>query len=382
MRRRLWSVLVLALLIITADFWVGSSRRAAQISALAQSQPSATLGLSLRPRAEGEFYLQREGRSGATLFRGTARISPGDLIKPVPGRRVTVFCSDGTPRILHEDIQHSLSSLGCPTNPQPSLERNGSRIRPPRNPVDPQVPYIISPRATTLLFGSKPTLRWHQARGANSYEVRIIRVDEGQEEEVVWERKRFKETTVVPDNLSLQPGVTYLLTVKADNDKFSYDEGAGDTGFKVISEPETQRIRMAKQQLDSLEMSDEAKALVLAEFYADQGLIFDAIQTLEDAITKRNQTAIIYRTVGDLYYSIGLGSEAKPYYCEAVKQAEDSGNVEEQALALEQMGEVYALLGQKDEAIYWLRQASTKYELLGDLLHVQKLAERIEGLSL
>jgi hypothetical protein len=381
MRHRLSSALVLALLIITADFLLGSNRRTAQISALAQSLPSATLGLSLTVTAEGEFYLRREGWSRVTIVRGTTIIFSGDLIKPVPGEQVTVFCSDGTPRRLHEDIEHSLSSLGCPTNPEPSLRRDSNRIRPPRNPINLQIPYIISPRATTLLFDSKPTLRWHQARGANSYEVQIIRLNEDQQVEVVWERKGFKETTVVPNDLFLKPQVTYWLTVKADNDKFSYDEGAVGIGFKVLDEPETQRIRMVKQKLDFLEVSDEAKALVLAEFYTERGLIVDAIQTLKDAIAKGNQTAIIYRTVGNLYYRIGLGFEAKPYYSEAVKQAEDSENVEEQALALEQLGEVYASLGQKDKAIYWLRQARTKYELLGDLLHVQKLADRIEDFS-
>jgi hypothetical protein len=363
------------------DFLLGSNRRTAPILTLAQSVPSATLGLSLMARAEGEFYLQREGWSAPTIVRGTTIIFPGDLIKPVSGGRVTVFCSDGTPRRLYEDIQRSLSSIGCPTNPKPSLRRDGNRIRTPRNPVDLQVPYIISPRATTLLFGSKPRLRWHRARGANSYEVQIIRVDERQQE-VVWKRKEFKETTVVPDNLSLQPGATYLLTVKADNDKSSYDEDISDIEFKVLSDAETQRIRIAKQQIDLLEMSDEVKALVLAEFYTERDLIIDAIQTLEDAITKGNQTAIIYRTVGNLYYRIGLGFEAQRYYSEAIKQAEDSENLEEQALALEQRGEVYASLGQKDEAVDWLRRARSKYELLGDLRHLQELANRIEALSL
>ena len=382
MRRRLSRTLILALLIIAGNFWIGSDRKTSQKVVLAESQLSATLKDGLMPTVEGDFYIQRAGWSRETRVRESIRIYPGDLIKPVSGTRVTVMCSDGTLRRPPEKIWSSLSTLGCPTNLEPSLLRDGSRIRPPRNPFDPEVPYIISPRSTMLLFGNKPTLRWYDARGANSYEVQIILVDESQPEEVVWERKGFKETTVSPDNLYLQPGATYRLKVQANNNqtnsnKSSDDEGV-DIDFKVLSELETQRILMAKQEIDSLEVSDELKAIVIADFYTQQNLIFDAIHVLKKAINN-NKTAIFYRTVGDLYYKIGLPREAKPYYLESLNQASD--NVEEQALALKQLGEVEAWLGRRDEAVRQLKRARAKYKLLGDLLHVQKLTDRIDDLS-
>ncbi len=101
-----------------------------------------------------------------------------------------------------------------------------------------------------------------------------------------------------------------------------------------------------------------------AEFYQQQGLNGKAIAILESFIESGNYTSTVYRMLGEIYQQIQLPGLAKDYYLRSAKLTvvdDVAGSAKIEAA----LGEVYATLGSKEEAIRWLKLASNKYEKLG-----------------
>jgi hypothetical protein len=58
--------------------------------------------------------------------------------------------------------------------------------------------------------------------------------------------------------------------------------------------------------------------------------------------------------------------------------AEAEGNVESQAAIKASLGEVYVKLNNMDEAVSWLTEAGSGYEMLGDTGRADEIAEYLE----
>ncbi|HAA30899.1 MAG TPA: hypothetical protein DCE56_28375 [Cyanobacteria bacterium UBA8553] len=92
----------------------------------------------------------------------------------------------------------------------------------------------------------------------------------------------------------------------------------------------------------------DAKALALANLYTENGLIADAIATLEKLLNNGVQTAPIYRTLGDLYLKyLLLVPQANVYYSKAVELV-DAEDVEEQKAAQDGLKQVQKALADHD----------------------------------
>jgi tetratricopeptide (TPR) repeat protein len=74
-------------------------------------------------------------------------------------------------------------------------------------------------------------------------------------------------------------------------------------------------------------------------------------------------------------------SVGKKPYEKALKLATNTENLSVQAEIQAGLGIAYRLLGNKDEAIQWLKKAKGTYNQLGDTSQVQKLDETINFIS-
>jgi hypothetical protein len=263
---------------------------------------------------------------------------------------------------------------------QPPTRIGNRAIVTPR-PVDRYIPYIISPRATRLLT-DQPTLRWNDATDANSFTITM------RGRGLNWTGEFSREQVcldgickvVYPGNEPLQPGVSYKLVVQADTNRASTEDSTGGLGFKLIESDKAEEVQSIAQRIKEQDLSNEFKALALAERYADYDLIAEAIETLE-GLEHAEKLAPVYRLLGDLYRRIGLVLEAEVEYLEAVELAKSTENLDELAAANAGLGEAWYARGNREEGVGLLEEAKAIYEQVEDRERVSELAARLEELK-
>ena len=323
--------------------------------------------------AKGEVLLKRKDWSEYRLTRVGAELYPGDLLQPVSGARVLVQCANGKTIWSVPEGVISGATNGCPPQAIPISRRKGDII-PPRNSINPLIPYIISPRCT-LVLNPLPTLRWNAVPGANSYSVSLI-----DEDDVLWETIVRETEVVYSGEPSLESGIDYLLIIQADTGASSQEEDLPDLGFSLLDENQASLVRECVEELTNLELADEALALALVHLYMGYDLRAEAIATLEALVNEQSQTSAVYRTLGDLYREVGLNLLAQKHYLKAIELA-SLKDLEGQALATEGLGKVYEAIANPQEAIRCLTQARDRYEALGDTQRLKDLEKRLAELN-
>lgn len=291
---------------------------------------------------QGNVQLMRSPGQVIRPKTGT-RLYPGDKLLIAKGAQVLIQCTDLTTRLVRAG-ENQLNS--CPNNTEQAECSPGTYRCPHRGDQiawTDGIPYIISPRRTALL-NDKPTLRWNPVSGAKSYTVSV----EG--ENVNWKTQVTDTQVVYSGEPPLKPGGRYLLTVVADTGASSVDEPVqpGGLNFGLLDQTQAQRVQAQAKQITQQTWTDQAKALALANLYTENGLIADAIATLEKLVNNGVQTAPIYRTLGDLYLKyLGLVPQAHVYYSKAVELV-DSEDVEEQKAAQDGLEQVQKALENQD----------------------------------
>ncbi len=262
--------------------------------------------------AKGQVKLKRENSDYRPTRLGE-RLIENDKLWPAQGATVKVLCNDSTVWRVPSGQPAGLNQ-GCPKS------LIGSRFRPVKLCPRPggnnlQIPYTLSPRMTYLL-NDRPTFRWHEVAGATRYTV-SLQGPGG----VEWQTEVNSTEVVYPSSASpLEWGVKYLLTVKADNGSSSLEGAGANLGFEILKEDEVKEVRdKAATIAASTDLTEEVKALALAELYSNKYLNADAIVTLEALVKKGSQTAFVYQRLGDLYGGIGLNLLAEARYSKALE---------------------------------------------------------------
>ena len=331
--------------------------------------------LNLLIVAQGPVRLKRDGWPDYQLTAFGAVLRRGDLLQVDVQARATVLCADLTAWPVPAGAPSGVIN-GCPPAQKPALVRGKNVIGGTKAPVDPLIPYIVSPRMTHLLSG-QPTLRWNAVPGVATYTAGI-QGDDGSE----WGTITTVARTVYPANASpLRPGVVYLLLVKADNDRTSWEEGAPGLGFSLLEPDEADSVRADAARLHNLTLPAEAESYALAQLYSGYGLIAEAVDLLEELVAGGSQEAAAYRTLGDLYRGIGLERLSEARYLRAEELAREAGDSEGQALALTSLGQVYASLGNKQEALARWQQALELYQAIGDAAQADQVQKRIDDVK-
>jgi hypothetical protein len=340
-------------------------------SPLSTPTASAETGLNLLVIAEGKVFLQRESWSdfhpasfGAILYRG-------DQLRLAPNAEAVVLCENLTTWNVPGGSPSGLNN-GCPQVQEPVLVSSGGLIANTRGGTDLSIPYIISPRATKLL-SPNPIFRWNEVDNVQTYRLSLSGTD--------WQAETNDTQFMYPGNPPLQVGTDYLLIVEVDNGKSSRDEGLPGLGFSLLSDGEISRVHEETRVIEALNLTDDAKAFVLAQLYSGHHLYAEAIELLERSAEINPQVANIYRTLGNLYQQIGLLRLAELRYLRAHELATASDDVESETATAAKLGEVYLALGNKSEAHDWLEQARENYKKLGDSQRVNELEEQLAQLS-
>jgi len=322
----------------------------------------------------GRVERKREGASRFNRITDNTELYPGDLLRPASGVRVRVLCNNGRTVPVAAGVTTGVNAI-CP--PPRIRSRRRAIVRP--RLVSLYIPYIISPRAT-LLLSDKPTLRWHDATDANSFTVTVRGRGLNWTEEFSREQVCQDDIceVVYPGEPPLQPGVSYKLVIEADTNSSSTEDTTGGLGFKLIDPDEAEEVQAIAQRIREQDLSNEVKALALADLYAEYDLIAEAIETLEE-LKQEEKTAQVYRLLGELYRRIGLILEAEVQYLEAVRLAAE--NREELAAAKAGLGEVRYRRGAREEGVALLEEAKAIYQELGDLQRVSELEGRLEELN-
>lgn len=244
-----------------------------------------------------------------------------------------------------------------------------------------KIPYLISPRHTLLLPDKPLILAWNPVPDATRYSV-IIKSPS----EYIWETEVSENQVLYSGKIPLKTGVRYTVIIHSDTEVSSIDEESPFSkqddlgiGFAVMSQSQQQEI-IAKSEELTQKLDGEGRVLTLAEFYQQKRLNVEAIAILKSFIESGNSTSAIYQMLGEIYQQIQLPQLAKDYYLQSAKLigVDDVGGKAEVEAAL---GEVYATLGSKEDAIYWLNLAYNRYEKLGESERGKELKSLVEKLN-
>lgn len=346
----------------------GAPIAAKTVTPLVMPTTSPDNDLNLLVVSSGEVRLKRDGWPDYHRTAFGAIPHRGDLLRLDDEARAVVLCADLTAWSVPTGTASGVVN-GCPPSEQPDLIRAGSKIGSTKAPVDPLVPYIISPRSTRLM-STQPKLRWNATTGATTYTVGI--------DPIGWVAETTATELIYPASAPpLQPGVDYLLWVRADNGRSSQEENLPGLGFRLLESSEMEKVKASTARLQGLALDPQGTAYALAYLSAGCGLVSEAVDLLEGLVLTGCQEAAVYRTLGDLYRSIGLTRLAEERYLKASELAAHAGDVEGCAAALASLGEVYAGWSNTAEAVRYWQQALECYRDIGDAAQVSRVQSRM-----
>ncbi|GEM_PF-536621 len=307
-------------------------------------------------------------------------LDEGDLIFLEPNSQVTIQCKRKEPGIEVRSNRNSktepITKICGKSNPylgDPTEIRRGGN--------EPLIPYIVSPRYTWLLT-KKPTLKWNAVEGATRYTITLYR--EGLREDIkVWQKsvesqepvEGVEEFSYPSGEKQLEAGADYRLVVEANNGRSSeeenidpddYDVESRDVSglkFRLLGEADVQSIQKDFEEIMQKEgLSEEDKKIELAFHYTANNLYAEAIEILNSLVNNSSRKSYVYRNLGDFYAQSGLNLLAKKSYLKAIEKAQETQDVLEQALALQDLGELYMKMHEPSDDISLLEQARAQFE--------------------
>jgi tetratricopeptide (TPR) repeat protein len=245
---------------------------------------------------------------------------------------------------------------------------------------NPLIPYIVSPRYT-LLLENRPTLRWNAVEGAIRYTVKLYR-EELLEDIPVWQRsvestepiEGVEEFSYPSEEKPLEAGADYRLLVEADNDRRSQEEkidideydiesrGVSELRFRLLGEVQAQSVREAIEEITQRQSPSDDDLITLALHYAENNLYAEAIEILNSVVKNDSKKPELYRILGDFYAQSGLNLLAEESYLKAIEKAKETQEVLEEALAHQDLGELYMKMHEPSDDVSLLEQARAQFE--------------------
>jgi hypothetical protein len=301
-----------------------------------------------------------------------AFVNPADRLQLTQGASAKVLCSNLSVWYPRTQGEFPVSG-GCKNTPEPIL-RSGSKVGFTRAGNDPTIPYLISPRDSSILT-RQPTLRWNPVAGATSYQVRILGPG------VSWTTDVKQSQVVYSGEQPLKAGSRYWVTVTANNGASNGNEEGRYRGFTVLNDVEKARLNTEIGKLQQQALKDDPQTLALAHLYRSNDLNADAIDLLAGLVQKGSQNSAVYQLLGSTYQQVGLNLLAKERYLTALKLAKAEKNLEAQAIIQGSLGEVDVSLDKLKDAGQWYQAAQSSYRTLGDTAQVRELQQKIDGLK-
>jgi hypothetical protein len=341
----------------------------------------------------GKVLLKRRTWSDFVPVAILTTLEEQDQIRVAKGSRVRVMCPNRNHPFWTSDEPIGVKRLCGGWE----LTRNrGSQAAATLGGVDASIPYLISPRHT-LLLSHKPTFRWNRVIGATQY---IVQVKNSRG--TVWEATTQNSQIIYPGNPVLEPGVAYSVIVKASTGKSSEQDGVKQRptaiDFRILRAAAAEEVKKKVTAITQNSLSPDVTALMLASFYGDYvlpasvaqtyelsdrtvdtySLTTDAIDVLESQIKQGKKSPALYRTLGNLYWQIGLVRPAIECYSQALDLIQSPEDLEEWTLAQYSLGLIYAAIDDTANAHNHYRQARAGFLFLSDAQRANAIQRRIE----
>jgi tetratricopeptide (TPR) repeat protein len=110
------------------------------------------------------------------------------------------------------------------------------------------------------------------------------------------------------------------------------------------------------------ELPSEEEVIALAFHYTENNLYAEAIEILNSLVNNGSQKPDVYRILGDFYAQSGLNLLAEESYLKAIEKAQETQEVLEEALAHQDLGELYMKMHEPSDDVSRLEQARAQFE--------------------
>lgn len=278
---------------------------------------------------QGKVLLQRKQAEGWTapqpvLRRGLSLVS-ADRLEVGTGSEALVRCASRGNRLWSVEPGATFPvSRGCGVDELLRLARRTAGLP---GGGDPRLPYLIEPRATTVLGGDVP-VRWNPVAGVSGYQVWLVRP---RDRRLLWgTHVSGRADTLLPATLNLTPGEPLLVVVEAEDGSSSQlDAGAAGLAFRRATAREEQALAQQRAALPPLgRLNPEAALLVQVDVLRQNGLQAAALRLLEAANPPGAGSLSGVMELAELYGAVGLNGLAAQRWNEASQLAGAAGDAE------------------------------------------------------
>lgn len=322
---------------------------------------------------EGEATIKKKDESQERLATVGTELELGDLLTPEAGTVVWVRCADGRLKKAKLGLQSGLKDI-CP-NTTPSTRARAEDIF---------LDLLFGRFAfATQVLEAQLLLRWEAISGVTNYQVQILK-----EGNTIWQAIA-NETEIRYQGTALEPGIDYQLRVKPANSQDQ--ESVYELELIRLDAATTETVKATVAKIEAEAVGEEAKALMLVDFYREvgqsdeaedkPGLLLAAAASLETLVQQSNSTPAIHRLLGELYLLTGQLQQAEIQYQAAIKLAEQSNNLADQAEAKIGLAHVYAAMGKLAESRQMLEAALKKYQVLGNQERISVVEQWLERIK-
>lgn len=242
--------------------------------------------------------------------------------------------------------------------------------------VQAQTPLLLSPR-NSVITDTQPTFHWEGVPAASGYRL-SLNIPNAEN----WEVETTETTLPYPtDNAPLPAGSTNIFVKLATLDN---PMEAEETFVDVMDEAAQADLVASEAEIRNLGVDETAQAYLLAQLYRQREMKAAAIAQLEQ-ITANGQaiSADLWQQLGDLYFEIGLYTQAEEKYQNALSAASANDDQQAQAAAYFGLGQTAYVFEEDEQALDYLDQAEALYRQIGDDVlteEVAQLKQKIEKL--
>ena len=285
---------------------------------------------------QGNVLLQRKQAQGwapaqPVRRRGLVMLSE-DRIEVKSSSEALVRCGSRGNRLWSVELGGPYPiSRGCGSDGVLRLARRTEGLPGGDNPA---IPYLLEPRATTVAGAAVP-VRWHPVAGVSGYQVWLVRP---RDRRLLWGQRLSHATqTLLPADLGLVPGESYLVVIEADDGSSSQLDGAADQlSFRMATTAERDRLSRQLAALPKGRLDPEAALLLQADVLRSNGFLAAAVSMLEEGMRRQRLSLPVLLDLGHLYSSVGLNDLATQTYRLAATLATSAGDAD--GLAEAQIG--------------------------------------------
>jgi tetratricopeptide (TPR) repeat protein len=214
--------------------------------------------------------------------------------------------------------------------------------------------------------------------GASGYTVRVFEQDNPNNKV-----KFLKELPPIAANQMPYPetspalnkeGFAYMFSVTANTGASSLGDVGDCMGFKLLSDYERDKILKEESKIDKLSLARDERDLAKAYYYDREGLLGEAIETLETSVATPNRSSnpLIYHQLARFYAKAGLNQLADIRASQALDKYKSEKEKYNTARIQAELAVIKLMLGENLKAKNLAQEAKLIYQELGSATDVDQ----------